>query len=358
MTRSPKVENVFLLLLYGLPLVLFFYQWLINDFSIDVLLEYKGFFLHLKNIHPVLMPMVFFGCYSMLVALSIPIIPVLNVLAGYLFGSLFGALVASVGVVSGSYLLFLFSRYTARGLRVPLPQRSLLAPDSGHNFFLLFFLRLSPVVPAPLISVGAAVVGIKDRLFLGATFLGSFPLLLVYAMIGRHLGNIEHMRDIYDSSLGYLLVMFTIITLVPLLKREVREQLQWMNTPKIVHDGQLPAQGPGSQLLEKRASVRFFPGQFGHLFKKADGPFHVSIAAKTKGQEYRGILLDISLKGMGIRISAHRFHEDEQVVLHTQFGRRVLSITAVIRWIQVDRVGLEFLDSPAEEWAFLHKIAA
>ncbi len=356
-TSPSKSKNIFLLLAYCLPLTLFLYQYLVNDFSADILLDYKDNFLHLKHTHPILFSVVFICCYSGLVAASISISAVLNVLAGYLFGPIAGALLASAGVVSGSYFLFLFSRYTARGLRVSLPENQSMPIELKNNFLLLFFMRLSPLVPSTLITVGSAVIRLKDRTFLSATFLGSFPLLLVYAMIGKQLSNIHHMEEIYDSSLGYLLLLFTVITFVPLLKPELREQLQL--TKKDIF---LPGLCSGKNSLskqhaDKRAAIRIPSKKFAELLMMNNDSLKIKVISKTQGVDQNSALLDISRMGMGIRLAGHQLQEKDEIILETRFAKKQFSISAIVRWIQEDRMGVEYIGSHSEGCAFCESLS-
>jgi uncharacterized membrane protein YdjX (TVP38/TMEM64 family) len=78
----------------------------------------------------------------------------------------------------GSFLLF----------RDHIPTRHRLAPHHGSSWNMwltLLGLRLSPVVPAPLVNVFAAISGVSPLQYLTTTMLGSAPLILFYAEIGR-----------------------------------------------------------------------------------------------------------------------------------------------------------------------------
>lgn len=227
-----RKKNIVFLLLYCLPLVFFVYQCLVNDFSTDILLEYKDHFVSIKNNHQLVFSFLFVLSYSLFVASSISITAVLNLLAGYLFGTVTGTLLACIGGTAGSYILFWFIRFTAKGFGRVLPDLHYFSPDPGRGFFILFFMRMSPFLPAPLATAGFAMVGLKDYIFLLATFLGLFPLILVYAMIGAHFGNIHHVREIYNSDFVWLLVLLAGLSCLPLMKKEVREMV---NFSKIIN---------------------------------------------------------------------------------------------------------------------------
>ena len=227
MKALTKKKNVVFLLLYCLPLLFFVYQCLVNDFSTDMLLEYKDYFVSMKNKYQLLFSFLFVLSYSVFVASSISITAVLNLLAGYLFGPVTGTLLACVGGTAGSYILFCFIRFTVKGFRWVLPDRHYFSADPGRGFFILFFMRMSPFLPASLVTAGFAVVRLKDFIFIPATFLGLFPLILVYAMIGGQLGSIDHLREIYNSDFIWLLLLLAGLSCFPLVKKEVREMMKF-----------------------------------------------------------------------------------------------------------------------------------
>jgi len=357
MTRLRKTKILLSLILYGLPLAFFLYQCLINNFSSDVLLGYEEWLLRMKSKHSVLFPLLFICCYSVLVAFSISITAVLNVVAGYLFGPLVGALLASFGVVSGSYMLFSFTRSTVGELSTQLKKRLETPANSLNNFFIIFFMRLSPFVPATLITIGSAVVRLKDSLFIAATFLGSFPLLFVYAMIGKQLGNIRHMQQIYDSSLRYILLLFTAITFIPLMKREVREQL-YHGRNRIYSLGLLFGRNnTATGTTDQRAILRISARHLAALCNMGEALIKVNIFSEKGDLVGTGSLLDINKLGMGIQLTGNRLKKDEQVWIETEIDGQLMSIIAVVRWRNENRFGVEYLDPvPVEQYAVFTKL--
>ena len=95
----------------------------------------------------------------------------------------------------------------------------------GNTALMLFFTRLSPFFPASVINMGSGAMGIKSPLFAITTFLGSLPLVLAYTLIGKHLGTIVQISDIYDQNLTILLVSLGLLSFSPLLKKDIRAML-------------------------------------------------------------------------------------------------------------------------------------
>ncbi len=220
-----KKKKFFLLIIYLIPMAVLTYHCMVNNFSADSFLAYKEQFNTLRDANLILFALLFLLIYSAFVTSSISFNVIMNLFAGYLFGSIMGALLANIAITCGSYLLFLISRSSTAGLRDKHSNLKILKADKKDTILTLFFLRLSPFFPAPLITIGCGTFNVKNHIFILTTFFGSFPLILIYALIGSHLETINQISDIYDGNLMILLFSLTLISLSPLLKHEIRAML-------------------------------------------------------------------------------------------------------------------------------------
>ncbi len=216
-------KKTIILIIYLIPISVLIYHCLINNFSSDVFLEYKDQFTAFKHTHLILFFMIFLIIYSTLITFSLPFNVIMNLFAGYLFGPLTGALFASIAISFGSYLLFLISRSSTQKFHNKYSNLKIFKTKDQNIILTLFFLRLSPLFPAPVITIGCGLANIKDHIFIITTFLGSIPLVLIYTLIGSHLDLINHTRDIYNSNVIILLLSLTLISLSPLLKHDIRK---------------------------------------------------------------------------------------------------------------------------------------
>ena len=240
--RSMK-KSIYMLVAYFIPLAVIMYHCTINDFSADQLLRYRDQLRLLADTHWVYSIIMFLTVYCAIVLCSAPFTVIMNLFAGYLFGSIMGALLANAAVTGGSYVLFKFSRYLVHKMRGERHYLGLLKVGSRNTFLMLFFSRLSPFFPAPVINMGSGVLGIKPRLFVLTTFFGSLPLILMYTLIGRHLGTLSRINDIYDQNLIIMLVLLGLVSLAPLLRKEVREILIQRYRNSDLSALELPARG-------------------------------------------------------------------------------------------------------------------
>jgi uncharacterized membrane protein YdjX (TVP38/TMEM64 family) len=143
---------------------------------------------------------------AILVYFAFPAMPIAYMAAGYCMGFWSGGLTVLIGSTIGGLGAFML-------FRSHIPDRHRL---SGHDcksismWFTLLGLRLSPVVPAPLVNIFAAAAGVSPVQHLTTTMLGSAPLILFYAMIGQQgylsaTGEIPHWWQFWGCVIIFLL---------------------------------------------------------------------------------------------------------------------------------------------------------
>lgn len=122
----------------------------------------------------------FFALSVVLAFLAFPSMPLVCMAAGYCLTSVWGALVVILGSALGGLCAFLlYRKHIPQKLRAPAPRRSL------SLWLSLLGLRLSPLVPAPLVTFFAAAFGASALQFLVTTLLASAPLILFYGVVGQ-----------------------------------------------------------------------------------------------------------------------------------------------------------------------------
>jgi len=161
--------------------------------SLDTLAAYHDALVRLVEARPVTAALLYIVAYTIIVALSVPVGPVLTMAGGLLFGTWIGTALAVPAATAGACLLFLAVR---TALAPSLARRA--GPRLGRvraglerdGFWYLLSLRLLPIVPYPVGSIAPALVGMRLPAFAAATALGVLPSTLVFASIGAGLGQV------------------------------------------------------------------------------------------------------------------------------------------------------------------------
>jgi len=140
----------------------------------------------------VLAAFVYIMVYATLVALSVPGAAILTIAGGFLFGTWVGGLCAVVGATLGATAIFLAARAGLGGLaqRAGRLVGKLEAGFRADAFNYLLVLRLVFIVPFWLVNLVPALVGVKLRTYVLATFIGIIPATFVFASLGSGLANV------------------------------------------------------------------------------------------------------------------------------------------------------------------------
>jgi uncharacterized membrane protein YdjX (TVP38/TMEM64 family) len=137
-------------------------------------------------------PIAFIAIYAAAVVALVPA-SILTLAAGAVFGVLRGALYAFAGALVGSTAAFLLARYAfhdivARRLATMPRFRAVERAVSAEGRRIVFFLRLSPLVPFNLLNyaLGLTTVSLADYVVASA---GMIPGTLVYTYGGKVAGE-------------------------------------------------------------------------------------------------------------------------------------------------------------------------
>ncbi|HEY8334345.1 MAG TPA: VTT domain-containing protein [Tardiphaga sp.] len=130
--------------------------------------------------HPLFTALVFLVISSVLSFLAFPSMPVISIAAGFYMDAFGGGVAVLAGSAFGGLSAFLFYRKHIRRPDAPVNQRSAV-----KIWLTLLGLRLSPLVPAPLMNFVAAIFDVSPVQYLAASVLGGAPLVLFYAQFGR-----------------------------------------------------------------------------------------------------------------------------------------------------------------------------
>src|SRR5687767_9676758 len=137
---------------------------------------------------------VFFLVYVAVTGLSLPGAALMTLVAGAIFGLLWGTVIVSFASSIGATLAFLASRFLLRDwVRSRLGDK-LAAIDAGvkkEGAFYLFALRLVPLFPFFLVNLAMGLTAIRTRTFYWVSQLGMLAGTIVYVYAGTQLGRFQ-----------------------------------------------------------------------------------------------------------------------------------------------------------------------
>ena len=138
-------------------------------------------------------PVIFVAVYVVASIIMAPAF-VLTFAAGAVFGLWRGTLLVHIGAVLGSSAVYALAaplarsrvlRWVDRDPRVAAARRAVV----GRSAWIMFLLRLSPLVPYNFLNYALALSGVRYRDFLIAS-IGMIPAIVMYVYYGKVVGDV------------------------------------------------------------------------------------------------------------------------------------------------------------------------
>jgi dihydrolipoamide dehydrogenase len=163
--------------------------------------------------------LIFFLIYILVTGLSLPGALIMTLVAGALFGLLWGTILVSFASSIGASLAFIISRTLLHDFIQERYKKRLKVINEGvrkDGAFYLFTLRLIPIFPFFIINVVMALTPIRLLTFYLVSQVGMLPGTLVYVNAGTQLAQIDSVSSIVSPG---LLTAFVLLGLFPYLAK-------------------------------------------------------------------------------------------------------------------------------------------
>lgn len=217
--------------LIGMGVAAIFVFHLDRFLTFDTLVENRAWLLKQVADHFAMTVLAFSAAYVLATALSLPGASLFTMTAGFLFGLVFGTVIALIAATAGAALLFAIARTSLGEMLHNRTQGKLDGLREGFRknaFSYLLFLRLAPVFPFWLVNLVAAFLNVPFRTFVIATLIGILPGDAVYASVGSGLGGILHrggkpdLGIIFAPQILLPMLALAVLSLAPIAYRRWR----------------------------------------------------------------------------------------------------------------------------------------
>ena len=168
----------------------------------------------------------FFVVYVAVTGLSLPGAAVLTLVAGAVFGLLWGTVIVSFASTAGATLAFLLARYIARDAVRRRFDSALGRIDEGvrkDGPFYLFTLRLVPVFPFFIINLAMGLTSMRVAVFALVSQVGMLPGTVVFVNAGTQLGEIEGIAGVLSPELW---LSFVLLGIFPIAAKMIVDALR------------------------------------------------------------------------------------------------------------------------------------
>jgi pyruvate/2-oxoglutarate dehydrogenase complex dihydrolipoamide dehydrogenase (E3) component/uncharacterized membrane protein YdjX (TVP38/TMEM64 family) len=214
-------NKILLFAILAAAVIAFFAFDLQRYFSLDYFQSQRAALEAAVAAQPLRASLLFFAAYVAVTGLSLPGAAIMTLVAGALFGLLWGTLIVSFASTLGATLAFLASRYLLRDWVQRQFGDRLRAINEGvarEGGFYLFALRLVPVFPFFAVNLLMGLTPMRTWTYAWVSQVGMLAGTVVYVYAGTQLGE-------FRVSPG-LIGAFVLLGLFPLLAKRALEALQ------------------------------------------------------------------------------------------------------------------------------------
>lgn len=197
------------------------------------------FLLWIRHIDPFLATIIVAFVYVVSLVFCAPVTP-LNLASGFLFQLWLGSAVSILGCMLGSLVAFFAGRFMVRDWVASWARdnprfRAIDKAVENEGFKLVVLVRLSPILPFPLLNYFFGATKISLLKYLLGTLIGIAPFTCIYAYFGSILREIsdiwqENTQDLLTRGAWILVtIITTVITIVFVLvltKRALRRAMK------------------------------------------------------------------------------------------------------------------------------------
>ena len=216
-----KKSKILVLLIVAALIAAFFIFDLGRYFSIDYFKSQQAVIGDYYAANPVQTGLIFFAVYVGVTALSLPGAAIMTLVAGAIFGLLWGIVIVSFASTIGATLAFLVARFLLRDSIQARFGEKLAAFNTGvekEGGFYLFTLRLVPAFPFFMINVVMGLTTMKAWTFFWVSQLGMFLGTIVFVNAGTELAKITSLKGILSPG---LIGAFILLGVFPIIAKKI-----------------------------------------------------------------------------------------------------------------------------------------
>lgn len=202
-----------LLILYAGAVASLWFAWHFTPVDHDAMLRLLSLLEERVKSHVVEATAMFGVASALLTFFSFPAMPLVYIAAGYCLGPLFGGLSVLLGSACGGFGVFLlYRRWMPNRFQHPSTDTRPL-----KTWMTLLGLRLSPIVPAPLVNCFAVFIKASSLQYVTTTILGSVPLILFYENMANQGRGLLHGTQMEWRQIALYAAVLLISTLLSFL---------------------------------------------------------------------------------------------------------------------------------------------
>lgn len=215
-----QVTSLFFLGAIGLWI---YYTYISPYLSLDTIKFYKDSFYEYTLIQPLQARCIYSLVYFILASSFLPVALLLNILGGFLFGTIEGVIMVTIitgiaAMVNIWAVRFLFGAFLEKRYAQTFATFNRAFQRDGISY--LFFVRLSGLFPFPIANVLLGLTNVSLYTYFWTTTLGMIPGSILFVYMGKQLATLTSIKDILSWNILLVFIGSGLLSLLPVFYKK------------------------------------------------------------------------------------------------------------------------------------------
>lgn len=192
--------------------------------SLTTIKLYKDAFYEYTLIQPIQARLIYSLVYFILASIFLPIAALLNILGGFLFGTLEGVIMVTIitgiaAMVNIWTVRFLFGSFLKKRYTHTFAAFNRAFQKDGISY--LFFVRLSGLFPFPIANVLLGLTNVSLYTYFWTTTLGMIPGSILFVYMGKQLATLTSIKDVLSWNILIVFIGSGFLSLLPIFYKKI-----------------------------------------------------------------------------------------------------------------------------------------
>lgn len=207
-----------LLIIIGLISLWIYSTYLHAYLSLTTIKEYKDVFYDQTLLYPIKARCIYSLFYFITASAFLPVTALLNLLAGFLFGTFEGVIIVTSITTAAALVNILIVRLLLGNILARMYKKTFSKFNNSfqkHGVSYLLFIRLSGLFPFPVANTLLGLTNISLSTYLWTTTIGMIPGSIFFVYMGKQLSSLNSVREVFNWQMLLVFAGTGLLSLLP-----------------------------------------------------------------------------------------------------------------------------------------------
>ena len=219
------IKKIVLYALILLVCIVLFQLYLRDYVTLETIKKHRQFLQSVVSYNYTLAVFFYMVTYLTAIIFMLPLISLLSVLGGFLFGPFWSMVFINVVATVGTLIVVVFLRYLLKRNKVIASNGSLEhfnAMVLRHGIIYLLLVRLIFIIPFFVFYSLLSLTSISLKTIAWTTSLGTIPITFFFVSAGSQLEQINNLSDLISLKVVLFFVFLVAILLIPAVLKKIK----------------------------------------------------------------------------------------------------------------------------------------